>query len=104
MNSNIKVIEPLGILTKAEAPNLRQMVDESLQAGAKMILIDFSNITFMDSGGLGSLVMIRKAVMEAKAQLFLCSLNDQIQMLFELTDMERIFKIYPNREQFEQKL
>lgn len=100
MNSEIKIIEPVGILAKAEAPNLRQMVNESLREGAKIVLIDFNNVTFVDSTGLGTLVMLRKAAMEAKAQLFLCSLNEQIKMLFELTDMEKLFQIYPNQEQF----
>jgi len=100
MNSDLKILEPVGILDKTEAPNLRKMVNEIIREGAKIVLIDFNNVTFVDSTGLGTLVIIRKSVMEAKAQLVLCSLNQQIKMLFELTDMEKIFKIYPNREQF----
>lgn len=67
-------------------------------------MIDLKNITFITDDKLSLLVMIYKAVREAKAQLVLCSLKEQIEMLFELTDMKQIFKIYPNREQFLQNL
>ena len=58
----------------------------------------------MDSSGLGALVLILKNVRSAGATLFLCSINEQIKMLFELTSMDRVFEIFSNREEFEEKI
>jgi anti-anti-sigma regulatory factor len=32
-----------------------------------------------------------------------CSINEQIKILFELTSMDRVFDIFENREEFEEK-
>jgi anti-anti-sigma regulatory factor len=40
-------------------------------------------------------------VRAAGSKLFICSINEQIKMLFELTSMDRVFEIFPTREDFE---
>lgn len=70
------------------------------EGGKKKILLDFSGVTFMDSAGLGSLVLLLKMVRSHGGKLYLCNVNDQIQMLFELTNMNQVFNIYPTPEAF----
>jgi anti-anti-sigma regulatory factor len=43
-------------------------------------------------------------VRSAGGKLLICSINEQIKMLFELTDMDRVFEIFNNREELEQKI
>ncbi len=104
MNSEIKVVQPAGILDGTKAAQFRQEISELVQQNAKIIVVDFKNVTFMDSSGLGALVLSLKTIRAAGAQLFLCSINDQIQMLFELTSMDRVFEVFSNREELEQKI
>ena len=103
MSNLVKIIEPSGILDGTKANEFRQEISKNLAEDATIILIDFQNVSFMDSSGLGALVLALKSIRSAGAKLFLCSINDQIKMLFELTSMERVFEILPNREVFEQK-
>jgi len=58
----------------------------------------------MDSSGLGALVQSLKMTREVNVKLLLCSFNDQIKMLFELTGMDRVFEIFHGREELEQKI
>jgi len=104
MSSAIKVIQPSGILDGTQANQFRQTIAEAVQGGVEIIVVDFKNVTFMDSSGLGALVLSLKTVRSAGAKLFLCSINDQIKMLFELTNMDRVFEIFNNREELEQKI
>ncbi len=104
MNSNIKFVQPSGILDGTKASQFRQEISDLVQDNGKIIIIDFKNVTFMDSSGLGALVLSLKTVRAAGAQLFLCSINDQIKMLFELTSMDRVFEVFSSREELEQKL
>jgi anti-sigma B factor antagonist len=104
MSSVIKVVQPTGILDGTQASQFRQEIAEAVQGGAEIIIIDFKNVTFMDSSGLGALVLSLKTVRYAKAKLFLCSVNEQIKILFELTSMDRVFDIFSNREELEQKI
>lgn len=101
MNSALEVIEPKGILDGTKAVDFRNKIDRSIENGAQLILVDFTDVTFMDSSGLGALVLALKTVHNAEAKLFLCSINEQVKMLFELTSMDRVFEIFSNREKFE---
>jgi anti-anti-sigma factor len=103
MNKIIKIVEPSGIVDGAKANEFRQEISDSIDRGVELILIDFKNVTFMDSSGLGALVLALKTVRSAEAQMFLCSLNDQIKMLLELTSMDRVFDTLSSREEFDSK-
>jgi anti-sigma B factor antagonist len=104
MSSSIKVIQPSGILDGTQALQFRQEIAEAVQGGVEIIVVDFKNVTFMDSSGLGALVLSLKTVRSGGAKLFLCSINEQIKMLFELTNMDRVFEIFSSREELEQKI
>lgn len=103
MNPTIKVIAPQGILDGTKVADFRSQIDRGVREGAKMILVDFSDVTFMDSSGLGALVLALKTIRGAGLKMFLCSINEQVRMLFELTSMDRVFEIFTNKEEFEQK-
>jgi anti-sigma B factor antagonist len=104
MSSSLKIIQPSGILDGTQASQFRQEIAEAVHAGVSLIIIDLKEVTFMDSSGLGALVLSLKTVRSAGAQLFLCSINEQIKMLFELTNMDRVFEIFPNLAELEQKI
>lgn len=101
MSSDIQVIEPIGILDSTKAEEFRQSVEDLLQNGAETILVDLKDITFIDSSGLGTLVVLLKKIRGLNRSLCLCSINDQVRMLFELTSMDRVFEIYEDRQTFE---
>ncbi|MGG6239602.1 STAS domain-containing protein [Nodosilinea sp. AN01ver1] len=101
MSANVQVIEPAGILDSTKAEEFRQSVEDLLQNGAEIILVDLKDITFIDSSGLGTLVVLLKKIRGLNRTLCICSMNDQVKMLFELTSMDRVFEIYENRQAFE---
>ena len=100
MSSVVKVIQPSGILDGISANQLRREISDSVENGADMILVDFQDITFMNSTGIGALVSTLRTVRSAGSELFICSLNEQVQMIFKLTKMDRVFKPFTNRDEF----
>ncbi|MEA5508150.1 STAS domain-containing protein [Crocosphaera sp. UHCC 0190] len=104
MKKNVQVFQPSGIFDGTKSAQFRQQISHSVQGNIQIIVIDFKDVSFMDSSGLGALVLSLKTVRAAGAKLFLCSINEQIQMLFELTSMDRVFEIFSSREELEQKL
>ena len=104
MNSVVQIIEPEGILDGTKTGDFQHQIDQSIDSGVHTILIDFSNVTFMDSSGLGALVKAFKSLKAAEVELFLCSINEQIKMLFELTGMDKYFSILDDREEFKKQL
>lgn len=101
MSSNVQVIEPAGILDSTKAEEFRAYVEALLDEGVEVILVDLKDITFIDSSGLGTLVVLLKKARSLSRSFCICSMNDQVRMLFELTSMDRVFEIYENRQAFE---
>ncbi len=104
MSSIVRILEPKGILDGTKASDFREDIERSIANGVQIILIDFKDVTFMDSSGLGTLVLSLKTVRNAGIKMFICSINEQVTMLFELTSMDRVFEIFDNREAFEKTL
>lgn len=103
MTKSFKIIQPQGILDSIHANNLRREILDAIDSGVKIILVNLQDITFMNSSGMGALVATLKAVKAAGGQLALCSLSDQVRIIFELSRMDRIFQVYSDCQEFEAK-
>jgi anti-anti-sigma factor len=96
------VFYPTRILSVDSSETLLEWIDQQLQNGHKTLLIDFRNVTFMDSTGLGALVSAFKAVQLADSRLALCCLKGQARMVFDMVGMEQLFEVFDNLKAFEQ--
>ncbi len=104
MSAKVHVVSPKGILDGTQASGFREEVSQEVNNDAEIVLVDFKDVTFMDSSGLGALVLAMKTVRSAGGKMFVCSVNEQVKMLFELTSMDRVFEIFESREAFEQSV
>lgn len=104
MADHVEIVEPVGILDGVRGNQLRREVSDIVAAGANFVLIDLQHVNFIDSSGLGALVSAMKTVRGAGGKLFVCSINDQVKMLFELTKMNRVFETFADRDEFNQKV
>lgn len=102
MSNELKVIQPSGRLDVTTSADFRRQVHDiaSITNPPKYLLVDLQEITFMDSSGLGALVSALKSIRNSNGEMIICGANDQVQMLFELTSMTKIFKIYPTIDEF----
>ncbi|MEH2118231.1 STAS domain-containing protein [Nostoc sp.] len=104
MTLNVKVLELTGILDGIRGNELRREVSGILANGADILLIDMKEVKFIDSSGLGALVSAMQMVRNANSKLFVCSISDQVRMLFELTKMDRIFKTFTDQDEFNRQV
>ncbi len=85
-------------LIVANRNELKEKVLEVLEAGTSKIVFDFADTGYIDSSGLGVLVSVSKKIREGGGALRLASLNEDLQMLFELTKLDTLFKICDTTE------
>lgn len=100
----VKIFQPSGSLDAENSQEFRQQITDVAQQGAKIVLVDLKNVSFMDSSGLGSLVLAFKTLRASNNKLVLCSINEQIRILFELTGMDKVFEIFADQEEFQKNL
>ena len=100
VTSMLKVFQPNQFVTEVNAFEIREWVQESLNTGAINLLIDFQDVTFINSSGLGALAIALKMVREAGCRLALCSLSAQARMTLEISGMDKAFEIYSSSDDF----
>jgi anti-anti-sigma factor len=100
----VKIFQPNGSFDATKSQDFRQEITKIVEANPKIVLVDLKNVTFMDSSGLGALVLAFKTLRSSNSKLVLCSINEQIRILFELTGMDKVFEIFANQDEFEKSL
>ncbi len=98
--NTVRVVRPTGVLDVTTCERLRREIMAVVDTGCRNLVVDCQDLTFMDSSGLAALVLASQKVREANSKLTICSLNEQIEMLFTLSSMDDIFEIYPSLAEF----
>lgn len=100
MNMTSEVSSDLQIITildsRIDAAAAIQFKDRFKEVTAEMncpVVLDLSNVEFVDSSGLGAIVSSMKYLGNARP-LHLASLTPIVGKVFSLTRMDRVFKIY----------
>ena len=91
------VIALAGEVDLYTAPEFKQQLLEVIGQGAKDVIVDFTNTTFIDSTTLGVLVGGVKRLRSNDGQLSLVCSDRNITKIFEITGLDRVFEIYPTR-------
>ncbi|MBR8834105.1 MAG: STAS domain-containing protein [Stigonema ocellatum SAG 48.90 = DSM 106950] len=104
MHCQINLIQPQGIFDGKKSRVIYQEISEIIALDTKIILIDFKGVTFMDSAGFGNLLLMVKKVQQQQGRLVFCSITDQIKMLFNLTNTNNLFEVFPDVASFTQTI
>jgi anti-sigma B factor antagonist len=75
------------------------LADIFKQAGApvmKALLVDLSQVRYMDSSGIATLIEGMQNCMKKGAKLRLCELSPSVRDVFELARLASVFEIYPS--------
>jgi anti-sigma B factor antagonist len=94
----IAVVGLQGEVDIYSAPQFKEVLIQSIDSGATHIIVDLSNVTFIDSTALGVLVSGAKRVRPQNGTLDIVCHDENITRIFEITGLDRIFGIYPTRE------
>jgi len=91
------IISLTGEVDLYTAPEFKQQLLDVIGNGAKQVIVDFSETTFIDSTTLGVLVGGVKRLRTNDGQLSLVCSDRNITKIFEITGLDRVFTIYPTR-------
>ena len=91
------VIALAGEVDLYTAPEFKGQLLDVIAKGAREVIVDFSDTTFIDSTTLGVLVGGVKRLRTNDGQLSLVCSDRNITKIFEITGLDRVFTIYPTR-------
>lgn len=81
------------IVLGEESTQLREKVKGLLSQGKKKIVLNMSNVTFIDSAGLGTLVAAHSSAKTQGAALKLCHLGSKFQEVLQITKLVTVFDV-----------
>jgi anti-sigma B factor antagonist len=90
----VSILVLSGKLAAGGEEQLREAIDTLLASGRNEILVDFTDVTFMDSSGIGELVSSFRTVERFGGHLKILKPNKRIQDSLSLTRLLPIFEIY----------
>jgi anti-anti-sigma factor len=83
-------------LAGSDGPYLRQKVKDFIDAGTRKLIIDFSDVPYIDSTGLGFLAGARVTAKNAGTRMVLANLNTHVQRILDDVKLSQFFVIAPD--------
>jgi anti-sigma B factor antagonist len=92
---SVTIIEPKGKITIGEGDViLRDEITKLLADNKKKLVLDLSEVSYMDSAGVGELVSVYTSVKNRGGELKLACLTKKIKDLLQITQLLTIFDSY----------
>jgi anti-sigma B factor antagonist len=88
------ILKPVGKLNMASAPHFKEGITVALDRGLTRIVVDLSEIDFMDSSGLGAIINGLKSTREQGGDLRLAAVSWQANLVLKLTNMDQVFSTH----------
>ena len=90
----IRILDLNGKLTVGGASDLRERVNEQLAAGSLQQILNMKEVDYIDSTGLGTMVICYMSVQKAGGALKLVNPNKRNVELLLLTKLHTIFEVF----------
>jgi anti-sigma B factor antagonist len=104
LDSVASVIDLEGEVDVYTAPQLKQQIISMLDSGIDHIVVNLSQVDYLDSTALGVLIGGLKRLRERSGTLHLICPPPRIRRIFEITGLDRIFDIYASEEEAVEKI
>ena len=80
---------------------LKKSVQVLLDEGHNTLIMDLTDVVYIDSTGLGALVGIYRRCREREGKIYLICPNPQVKKVFKTTGLSQLFAFYESEEEFE---
>jgi stage II sporulation protein AA (anti-sigma F factor antagonist) len=98
-SDNTLIIYMNGELDHHTSENVRIKIDNKIdETGVKNLVLEFSDVSFMDSSGIGVVIGRYRKVSEYGGKVAIVGLRPEIRRVFELSGMFKIIKEYNDLE------
>lgn len=92
----VKISGEIDVFT---SPRLREELLEVIENGGQHLVVDLSEVTFLDSTGLGVLVGIYHRLRARDGSMSFTGVNDRVRRVFHVTQLTKIFVLHQSLEE-----
>jgi anti-sigma B factor antagonist len=78
----------------------KETAEKYTDSNSQGLILDFQGVTFLDSVGLGALVVLAKKFLKLKGRMIIVNPQDPVKTLLSEMHMEKIIPMYTTDSQF----
>ncbi|MEO5874911.1 MAG: STAS domain-containing protein [Streptosporangiaceae bacterium] len=93
------IVRPVGEVDVFTAPILRELLVKLVEGGARRVIIDLSDVTFLDSTGLAILVGIWQRVRNHDGFFAVAAANERIERVLRTTRLDQSLRLHGTVEE-----
>lgn len=97
--NGILLIRVGGELTGESNEYFFTCIQDEIESGKKYIVINFADVGYISSAGLGTLVRARARVSKSEGLIYLSRIDNKLVDIFSLVNFDKIFNIYPTESE-----
>ena len=94
VDDTIAVLDIEGEITAASEEALSQAYADCASKGTRAVILNFTGLEYMNSGGIGLLVTLLVRANRAKQKLLAFGLTEHYRQIFELTRLDEAIGIF----------
>jgi anti-sigma B factor antagonist len=98
LSEDVVVLKLKGRLAAGESGSVREKINELSAAGRLKIVMDLSDVDYIDSTGLGGLVICYTSLKKQGGALKLVNLNKRNVELLLLTKLHTVFEVFTDTQ------
>lgn len=96
---DVWLVQVNGRIDQTLTPQIEQNLVDLLAQGHHRFIVDLSDATYINSGGLRALVSAWRQARQHNGDIFLCGLNKRLSEIFSMVGFDKVFHIYTSREE-----
>jgi anti-sigma B factor antagonist len=93
---DVQIFKITGKLDSYTSGDLGKQLMPSIESGNKKIIIDFSELDYISSAGLRTLLLAAKKIKQSEGKILLAELKEHITQVFQIAGFTAIFPIFPS--------
>ncbi len=98
VSGNIAILQLSGRFDNYVAPSVSEWLEKTTMTAHPQVVVDLSGVNFVDSTALATLVQGLNRCRKRNGELYLCGLQQQVYMIFELTRLDKAFNIFVDED------
>ena len=95
-HEDISIFSLIGRLDSNTSPGLEEKIFDAIQGGSSKMILDFEALDYISSAGLRVINKTTKQLKNSEGKLILCSMQDYIKEVFEITGFDSFLPIVSN--------
>jgi anti-sigma B factor antagonist len=97
-NGGVTIVDVRGRFTLMEGQALHDLLADLFREGHRKVVLNFAEVSYLDSSGIGQLVRALYSAQRQDAELRIIEFNGRVRDVLKLTNLHEMLPDYPNED------